>query len=159
MSVGVSFECLFAIASSLPLATYSHTPGGAHLALPHVLCGEFYYTTVIHHTSDGNEQRLMLPQAAKRARAQAQARQRLWQSLLAHGGPLAGEASRATTFRLFSGSLLARMAVKRDASQHPADVRACIQHLVPAAVRVSQLRKEMLVVRPFGLSLGVPNTI
>ena len=124
MSVGVFRVVVRDLTSSLPLATYSHTPGGAHLALPHVLYREFYYTLVIHHTSDGNDQRLMLPQAAKRARAQAQARQRLWPSLLAHGGPLAGEASRATTF---SPSLapLPKVAVERDASYRLV-VRACV---------------------------------
>ena len=77
MSVGVPFEWLFAIYILPPLGHLLTPPGGAHLALPHVLYGEFRYLLVIHHTSDVIDQRLMLHQAAKRARAQAQARLRL----------------------------------------------------------------------------------
>ena len=126
----------------LPLATYSHTPGGALLALPHAIDRFQCYLRAIHHTSDKYDQRLSCTKrpsglGAERSRGidfsrrVAQGSFQAWRGL-----------SRDDFFAFFAGSLLARMAVKRDASQHPADVRACIQHLGVSSVAGSRFFRE-----------------
>ena len=81
LSVGLLYDvrCVGAFRVSVrdpppPSWPPTHTPqGGAFCAPPCFYTGEFQ-CYIYQHTSDDNDQRLMLPQAAKRARAQAQAR-------------------------------------------------------------------------------------